>query len=180
MVGPNCLGVLSTDPAVSLNATYAGARVAPGRLAISSQSGALGISLLGHAAARGLGVASFASLGSRADVSTNDLLELWEEDARTAAVMLYLEAFGNPDRFARIAQRVSRRKPILAVTGRRPQRGHGDARLAHRGGAAARRGGRRPAAPCGRAALPQRRGPLRRGAVLREPAAAAAGAAWRS
>ena len=115
MVGPNCLGVLSTDPAVSLNATYAGARVAQGRLAISSQSGALGIALLGHAAARGLGVASFASLGSRADVSTNDLLELWEEDTRTAAVMLYLEAFGNPDRFARIAQRVSRRKPILAV-----------------------------------------------------------------
>jgi acyl-CoA synthetase (NDP forming)/RimJ/RimL family protein N-acetyltransferase len=118
MVGPNCLGVLSTDPAVRLNATFAGARVAAGRLAVSSQSGAIGISLLGHAAARRLGVSSFASLGDRADVSTNDLLELWEEDDRTAAVMLYLETFGNPDRFVRIAQRVSRRKPILAVKGR--------------------------------------------------------------
>ncbi|HWT22996.1 MAG TPA: GNAT family N-acetyltransferase, partial [Solirubrobacteraceae bacterium] len=118
MVGPNCLGVLNTDPAVALNATFAGARVPPGRLAISSQSGAIGISLLGHAAARRLGVSSFASLGNRADVSTNDLLELWEDDGRTAAVMLYLETFGNPERFARIAQRVSRHKPILAVKAR--------------------------------------------------------------
>jgi acetate---CoA ligase (ADP-forming) len=123
MVGPNCLGVLNTDPAVSLNATFAGASVPAGRLAICSQSGAIGIALLGHAAGRRLGVSSFASLGNRADVSTNDLLELWEEDARTAAVMLYVETFGNPERFARIAQRVSRRKPILAVKGRRPQDG---------------------------------------------------------
>lgn len=119
MVGPNCLGVLNTDPAVSLNATFAGASVPAGRRAICSQSGAIGIGLLGHAAGRRLGVSSFASLGNRADVSTNDLLELCEEDARTAAVMLYVETFGNPERFARIAQRVSRRKPILAVKGRR-------------------------------------------------------------
>jgi acetate---CoA ligase (ADP-forming) len=118
MVGPNCLGVLNTDPTVRLNATFAGARVPAGRLAISSQSGAIGIALLGHAAARRLGVSSFASLGNRADVSTNDLLELWEEDGRTAAVVLYLETFGNPERFARIAQRVSRRKPVLAVKAR--------------------------------------------------------------
>ena len=111
MVGPNCFGVLNTDPAVSLNATFAGASVPAGRLAICSQSGAIGIGLLGHAAGRRLGVSSFASLGNRADVSTNDLLELWEEDGRTAAVMLYVETFGNPERFARIAQRVSRRKP---------------------------------------------------------------------
>jgi acyl-CoA synthetase (NDP forming) len=95
--------------------------VAPGRLAICSQSGAVGMALLGHAAARRLGVSSFASLGNRADVSTNDLLELWEDDERTAAVMLYLETFGNPERFARIARRVSRRKPILAVKGRHPE-----------------------------------------------------------
>ncbi|HEY7076754.1 MAG TPA: GNAT family N-acetyltransferase, partial [Solirubrobacteraceae bacterium] len=120
MIGPNCLGVLNTAEDVRLNATFAGARVAPGRLAICSQSGAVGIALLGHAAARRLGVSSFASLGNRADVSTNDLLELWEEDERTAAVMLYLETFGNPERFARIARRVSRRKPILAVKGRWP------------------------------------------------------------
>jgi acyl-CoA synthetase (NDP forming)/RimJ/RimL family protein N-acetyltransferase len=119
MVGPNCLGVRNTDPAVSLDATFAGAGVREGRLAICSQSGAIGIGLLGHAAARGLGVSSFASLGNRADVSTNDLLELWEEDARTSAVMLYVETFGNPERFMHIARRVSRRKPLLAVKGHR-------------------------------------------------------------
>ena len=128
MVGPNCLGVLNTDPAVSLNATFAGASVPAGHLAICSQSGAIGIGLLGHAAGRRLGVSSFASLGDNADVSTNDLLELWEEDARTHTVMLYVETFGNPERFARVAQRVSRRKPILAVKGRRrPDGGRGGA-----------------------------------------------------
>ena len=131
MVGPNCLGVLNSDPAVSLNATFAGATVPAGRLAICSQSGAIGIGLLGHAAARRLGVSSFASLGNRADVSTNDLLELWEEDPRTAAVMLYVETFGNPERFARIAQRVARRKPILAVKGRRPPDGRRDEAQTH-------------------------------------------------
>jgi acetate---CoA ligase (ADP-forming) len=119
LVGPNCLGVLNTDPGVSLNATFAGFRVPDGRLAVCSESGAIGIALLGHAAARRLGVSSFASLGRRADVSTNDLLELWEEDSRTAAVMLYVETFGNPQRFARIARRVARRKPILAIKGHR-------------------------------------------------------------
>ena len=119
MVGPNSLGVLNTTAAVSLNATFARATVPAGHLAICSQSGAIGIGLLGHAAARRLGVSSFASLGNRADVSTNDLLELWEEDNRTAAVMLYVETFGNPERFTHIAQRVARRKPILAVKGHR-------------------------------------------------------------
>jgi acyl-CoA synthetase (NDP forming)/RimJ/RimL family protein N-acetyltransferase len=119
LVGPNCLGVLNTDPEVSLNATFAGFRVRAGRLAICSESGAIGISLLGHSAARRLGISSFASLGRRADVSTNDLLELWEEDPRTAVVVLYVETFGNPQRFARIARRVSQRKPILAITGNR-------------------------------------------------------------
>jgi acetate---CoA ligase (ADP-forming) len=120
MIGPNCLGVLNTEPQVRLNATYAGARVRPGRLAVCSESGAIGIALLGHAAGRRLGISSFASLGGRVDVSTNDLLELWEDDERTAAVMLYLESFGNPRRFALIARRIARRKPILAVKGRRP------------------------------------------------------------
>ena len=90
-----------------------------GALAICSPSGAVGIGLLGHAAARQLGVSMFASLGSRADVSTNDLLECWEQDERTAAVILYVETFGNPERFTRIARRVSRKKPILVVKGRR-------------------------------------------------------------
>jgi acetate---CoA ligase (ADP-forming) len=119
LLGPNSLGVMNTAPEVRLDATFAGARAVPGRLAICSPSGAIGIGLLGHAAARDLGISSFASLGDRIDVSTNDLLELWEEDQRTAAVMMYVETFGNPQHFARIAQRVSRRKPILAVKGRR-------------------------------------------------------------
>lgn len=119
LVGPRSMGVINTDPAVKLDATYAGAGVVPGRLAICSSSGAVGIGLLGHAAARRLGIASFVAVGDRVDVSTNDLLELWEEDARIAAVMLYVETFGNPEHFSRIAMRVSRRKPILAVKGRR-------------------------------------------------------------
>ena len=119
MVGPGSLGVVNTAAGVSLNATFTGAGVRAGALAIGSPSGAVGIALLGHAAARRLGVSMFASLGQHADVSTNDLLESWEQDERTAAVMLYVESFGNPERFTRIARRVSRIKPILVVKGRR-------------------------------------------------------------
>ena len=119
LVGPNSLGLVNMAPDVRLNATFTGASVRPGSLAICSPSGAVGIGLLGHAAARGLGVSVFASLGDRADVSTNDLLEWWEHDGGTAAVILYVDTFGNPDHFTRIARRVSRHKPILAIKGRR-------------------------------------------------------------
>jgi acetate---CoA ligase (ADP-forming) len=128
MVGPSTLGVLNNDTSVSLRGTFAGVPVPAGRLAISSQSGAIGIALLGDAAARQLGLSSFASLGGRADVSTNDLLEYWEEDQATAAVILYVETFGNPEHFGRIARRVARRKPILVIKGRAgqgPQTGTG-------------------------------------------------------
>jgi acyl-CoA synthetase (NDP forming)/GNAT superfamily N-acetyltransferase len=117
MVGPNSWGVLNTAAEVSLNTTFTGASVRAGGLAICSQWGGLG--LLGNAAARQLGVSMFASVGDRADVSTNDLLECWEQDERTTAVMLYVETFGNPEHFTRIARRVSRKKPILALKGRR-------------------------------------------------------------
>jgi len=127
MVGPSTLGVLNNDSSVRLRGTFAGAPVPAGRLAISSQSGAIGIALLGDAAARRLGLSSFASLGGRADVSTNDLLEYWEEDEATAAVILYVETFGNPEHFGRIARRVARRKPILAIKGRRAQDPHAGA-----------------------------------------------------
>ena len=123
LVGPNSLGVLNTAADISLNAMFTGASVTAGALAICSQSGAPGIGLLGHAASRQLGVSMSASLGNRADVSTNDLLEFWEEDDRTAAVMLYVETFDNPEHFTRIAQRVSRNKPILALKGRRGAEG---------------------------------------------------------
>jgi acyl-CoA synthetase (NDP forming)/RimJ/RimL family protein N-acetyltransferase len=117
MVGPNSWGVLNTAAEVSLNTTFTGASVRAGGLAIGSQSGGLG--LLGNAAARQLGVSMFVSVGDRADVSTNDLLEWCEQDERTAAVLLYVETFGNPGHFTRIARRVSRKKPILALKGRR-------------------------------------------------------------
>jgi acyl-CoA synthetase (NDP forming) len=119
LVGPNALGVVNTEPGVSLHALIGRVAVRPGALALSSQSGALGLALLGHAAARGLGISSFVALGNRADVSTNDLLEYWADDERTAVVALYMESFGNPRRFSQVSRRVSRRKPILAVKGGR-------------------------------------------------------------
>jgi acetate---CoA ligase (ADP-forming) len=119
LVGPNALGVVNTDASVSLQALIGRAAVRPGALALSSQSGALGLALLGHAAARGLGVSTFVALGNRADVSTNDLLEYFADDERTAVVMLYMESFGNPRRFAQVSRRVARSKPILAVKGGR-------------------------------------------------------------
>jgi acetate---CoA ligase (ADP-forming) len=113
LVGPNCLGIASA--AVSLNATFAPRAFPPGTIGFSSQSGALGLALLERAEARGLGLSAFVSIGNKADVSSNDLLEWWGEDERTRLVMLYLESFGNPRAFARIAKRVAREKPILAM-----------------------------------------------------------------
>jgi acetate---CoA ligase (ADP-forming) len=129
MVGPGSLGVINTAAEVRLNATFSGASVQAGGLAIGSQAAGLGIGLLGQAEARQLGVSVLVSLGSPADVSTNDLLEWCEEDDRTAVVMLYVEAFGDPERFVRIARRVSRKKPVLVVKGRRSaERARGEAR----------------------------------------------------
>ncbi len=129
IVGPSSLGVLNTAADVSLNATFSGASVHAGGIAIGSHAVALGIGLLGHAAARQLGVSILVALGSFADVSTNDLLEWCEEDERTAVVLLYVESFGDPERFSRIARSVSREKPILVVKGRRSaDRARSDAR----------------------------------------------------
>ncbi len=115
MVGPNCMGVMNTDPAVSLNATFAPVPAAQGNVAMFSQSGALGISMLDYARARNLGISSFISAGNRADVSSNDCLAYWAQDRATAVIGLYLESFGNPVKFARIAPAVARLKPIVAV-----------------------------------------------------------------
>ncbi len=119
LVGPNCLGVLVSDEHGSMNATFAPTLPPAGAVSISSQSGALGIAILEHAKRLGLGIASFISVGNKADLSSNDLIEYWEDDAATAVIVLYLESFGNPRRFARIARRVSARKPIVAVKGGR-------------------------------------------------------------
>ena len=113
MVGPNCLGIFAA--ARAMNATFSRRQFEPGNVAISSQSGAVGLAVIDEASQRGLGLSAFVSIGNKADVSSNDLLEYWEDDAGTDAIALYLESFGNPRRFARIANRVARRKPILAL-----------------------------------------------------------------
>ena len=113
LIGPNCLGIAVTGS--RLNATFAARSARSGTIGFSSQSGALGAALLEAAEARGLGLSSFVSIGNKADVSSNDLLEWWEEDPSTGVILLYLESFGNPRRFGRLARRVARRKPILAL-----------------------------------------------------------------
>ncbi|GAA1542282.1 bifunctional GNAT family N-acetyltransferase/acetate--CoA ligase family protein [Nocardioides humi] len=118
LIGPNCFGVGSYAPAVGLDATFARRRPAAGGLAVASQSGGVGIALI-DAASAGLGLASFVSLGNKADVSGNDLLAAWIEDEQVTAAALYLESFGNPRKFARFARRFSERKPLIAVVGGR-------------------------------------------------------------
>jgi acyl-CoA synthetase (NDP forming) len=109
------MGLLNTDPRLRLNASFSPVFPPAGHVAMSSQSGALGLAILSLARERELGLSNFVSVGNKADVSGNDLLIYWEEDKQTEVILLYLESFGNPRRFARIAKRVSRRKPIVAV-----------------------------------------------------------------
>jgi acetyl coenzyme A synthetase (ADP forming)-like protein len=123
LVGPNCLGVVNTDPAVSMNATFSPVAPTPGRIGFVSQSGGLGVVILDQMTRRGLGLSTFVSAGNKADVSANDLLHYWDDDPNTDVVLLYLESFGNPRAFARIARRLSRRKPIVAVKGGRSPSG---------------------------------------------------------
>ncbi len=123
LVGPNCLGLLNTNPAVQLNASLATAMPPRGRVGFFSHSAALGVVILQYAAERGLGFSTFVSAGNRADVSGNDLLQYWEEDPDTEVALLYLETFGNPRRFARLARRISKRKPILCVKSARSHAG---------------------------------------------------------
>ncbi|MCE9627488.1 MAG: acetate--CoA ligase family protein [Candidatus Eisenbacteria bacterium] len=123
MIGPNCLGVLNTESNVCLDATFAPAWPPPGNVAFSSQSGALGLAILETAGALGMGISHFASVGNKADVSGNDLLEYWEQDPGTTTILLYLESFGNPRRFTQIARRVARTKPIVAVKSGRTKSG---------------------------------------------------------
>ncbi|MGI8626538.1 MAG: GNAT family N-acetyltransferase [Geodermatophilaceae bacterium] len=115
IVGPNCFGLINTDPDVRLNASLAAAAPSAGRIGFFSQSGALGATLLERAKALGIGLSSFVSAGNRADVSGNDLLQYWATDPATEVVALHLESFGNPRKFARLARRVARTKPIVAV-----------------------------------------------------------------
>ncbi len=116
LVGPNCLGVLTAEPdGIALNATFAPGTPPPGRVGFVTQSGALGLALIDLAGDRGLGVSSFASIGNRADITANDLLDYWESDPATDVALLYIESFSDPRRFSRLARRMGRRKPIVVV-----------------------------------------------------------------
>jgi acetate---CoA ligase (ADP-forming) len=115
MVGPNCMGVLNTHPSISLNASFAERLPPRGRIALASQSGGLGLAVLNLAASRQIGLSTFVSLGNKADISGNDILQYAEDDPATSVVLFYLESFGNPRRFGQIARRVSRAKPIVVV-----------------------------------------------------------------
>ncbi|TYL45107.1 GNAT family N-acetyltransferase [Nocardioides sp. BGMRC 2183] len=123
LIGPNCLGVINTDPGVQVNASLSSVMPTRGRAGFFCQSGALGSAILEKVRNRGLGISTFVSAGNRADVSGNDLLQYWEEDDATEVVMMYLESIGNPRKFSRIARRVSRRKPIVAVRSGRTTQG---------------------------------------------------------
>ena len=117
LVGPNCMGILTTDPEVRLNASFSRTYPPRGNIAFLSQSGAMGLVILEYANDLNMGISDFVSVGNRADISSNDLLQYWEDDPATRVILLYLESFGNPRRFSRIAKRVSAKKPIVIVKG---------------------------------------------------------------
>lgn len=125
VLGPNCFGVANTDPAVRLNATLAPELPAPGRAALFSQSGGFAVALLAEAHRRGVGLSGFVAAGNRADVSGNDALQYWRGDPGTDVVLLYLESFGNPRKFARLAREIGRSKPLVAVAPRVRSAGSG-------------------------------------------------------
>jgi acetyl coenzyme A synthetase (ADP forming)-like protein len=123
LVGPNCMGLLNTDERVCLNATFSPVYPPAGSVAMSTQSGALGLAILDYARRLNIGISSFVSVGNKADVSGNDLIQYWADDPRTSVILLYLESFGNPRKFTDLARRVSRTKPIVAVKSGRSQGG---------------------------------------------------------
>ena len=123
LIGPNALGIINTSADHALNASLSPVMPPRGRAGFFCQSGALGVAILENVARRGLGLSTFVSAGNRADVSGNDLLQYWEDDESTEVVLLYLESIGNPRKFSRIARRVSRRKPVIAVKSGRATQG---------------------------------------------------------
>lgn len=115
LIGPNCMGLINTAESTPLNGTFGPEMPVPGSVAFLSQSGALGLAVIDYARALGLGISTFVSVGNKADISGNDLISYWNADPRTRLILLYLESFGNARRFARLARRVAKTKPIVAV-----------------------------------------------------------------
>jgi acyl-CoA synthetase (NDP forming)/RimJ/RimL family protein N-acetyltransferase len=124
LLGPNCLGVINTDPDVRLHATFATPDPRRGTVALLSESGTIGGVILDHMRSAGVGLSSFAAIGNRADVSANDLLQFWAEDPRTDIVLVYLESFGNPRKFSRIARGLARHKPVVVIKSGRAARAY--------------------------------------------------------
>jgi acetyltransferase len=123
LVGPNCMGVINTEPGISMNATFAPTFPPPGPIGFMSQSGALGVTILDHARELGLGISMFVSVGNKADVSGNKLIDYWGRDPGTRMIVMYNESFGDPRRFTQLARRVTKEKPILAVKAGRTRTG---------------------------------------------------------
>jgi acetyl coenzyme A synthetase (ADP forming)-like protein len=115
MIGPNCMGIINSDPEISMNATFAPTPARRGSIGFVSQSGALGVAILNAASDLGIGLTQFVSMGNKTDVTGNDLVAYWENDESTRVICMYLESFGNPRHFTELAKRVGRKKPILVV-----------------------------------------------------------------
>jgi acetyl coenzyme A synthetase (ADP forming)-like protein len=123
LIGPNCMGIINTDPEIGMNGNFGTANPMPGHVGFMSQSGALGLAVMEYATQLGLGLSSFVSIGNKGDISGNDLLCYWEQDPNTDVILLYLESMGNPRRFARITRRVGHKKPIVVVKSGRGKAG---------------------------------------------------------
>ncbi len=123
VIGPNCFGVINTDPAVSLNATFARSFPLQGKIAFISQSGAVGVAALEHAAGEKIGFSKFISIGNKADTHENHVLEALADDPLTDVILLYVEDLENPKEFVSLAQLISEKKPILAVKSGRTMEG---------------------------------------------------------
>ncbi len=123
LIGPNCMGITNTHSDIQMNATFAPTPPLPGNISFMSQSGALGVGILDHARSLKLGFSQFASLGNKADISGNDLLRYWEQDPNTKVILMYIENVGNPKNFIKIARRLTKKKPIIAVKSGRTEAG---------------------------------------------------------
>lgn len=115
VVGPNCMGIINTEPNTSLNATFAPQQPLPGKAAFVSQSGALGIAVLNVAKDMNIGLSQFVSMGNKMIITGNDLLEYWEEDPNINIILMYLESIENPKDFQQLCERISKKKPIIIV-----------------------------------------------------------------